>query len=67
MSNRLMNAIMGNTQWNLQELRWWFGPLHNTRTPTHSHLHCERVEEGESKTQSDAFFTCGYFTWHVRW
>ena len=61
-----MNAIMGNTQWNLQELRWWVGTLRNTRTPTHSHPHCERREEGDGKTQSNAFFTYSYFAWHVR-
>lgn len=49
MSNRLMNAIMGNTHWNLWELGW-FGALRTTRTV--------RGEEGESEAQSDALVTC---------
>lgn len=56
MSNRLMNAIMGNSEWNLQKLVWWFGalvtPASHTPTP---------VLWEVSKPLSDAFSTYGYF------
>lgn len=38
-----MNAIIGNTQWNLQELWWRFGTLHNTPAPTPSEVRKGRV------------------------